>query len=70
LGIKWGAAFFGWLTATGTALILTAIATAAGAALGVANTSDDAGRSPTRSQAAQIPAPRRPPGSSAPSWPS
>jgi hypothetical protein len=34
-GIKWGAAFFGWLTATGTAVILTAVLAAAGAAVGV-----------------------------------
>jgi hypothetical protein len=34
-GIKWGAAFFGWLTATGTAVILTAVVLAAGAAVGV-----------------------------------
>jgi hypothetical protein len=36
-GIKFGAAFFGWLTATGTAVLLTAIAAAAGTAVGVAN---------------------------------
>jgi hypothetical protein len=35
-GIKWGSAFFGWLTATGTAVILTAVLVAAGAAVGVA----------------------------------
>src|SRR3712207_6518131 len=35
-GIKWGAAFFGWLTATGTAVILTAVLVAAGTAVGVA----------------------------------
>src|SRR3954452_13559355 len=34
-GIKWGSAFFGWLTATGTAVILTALLVAAGAAVGV-----------------------------------
>src|ERR671939_450851 len=33
-GIKWGSAFFGWLTATGTAVILTALLVAAGAAVG------------------------------------
>lgn len=38
-GIKWGSAFFGWLTATGMALLLTALASAAGAAVG-ANTSE------------------------------
>ena len=35
-GIKWGSAFFGWLTATGTAVILTALLAAAGTAVGVA----------------------------------
>ena len=34
-GIKWGSAFFGWLTATGTAVILTGLLVAAGAAVGV-----------------------------------
>src|SRR3954451_1222837 len=34
-GIKFGSAFFGWLTATGTALLLTALLAAAGAAVGV-----------------------------------
>ena len=41
-GIKWGSAFFGWLTATGTAVILTAVLVAAGAAVGV-STGTDAG---------------------------
>ena len=36
-GIKWGSAFFGWLTATGTAVILTALLAGAGTAIGVAN---------------------------------
>ena len=35
VGIKWGAAFFGWLTALGLAVLLTAIAAAVGAAVGV-----------------------------------
>ena len=34
-GIKWGSAFFGWLTATGTAVILTALFAAVGAAVGL-----------------------------------
>jgi hypothetical protein len=38
-GVKVGSAFFGWLTATGMAVLLTALAAAAGAALGLA-TSD------------------------------
>ena len=33
-GFKFGSAFFGWLTATGTAVILTALVAAIGAALG------------------------------------
>ncbi|WP_454051517.1 hypothetical protein [Cellulomonas sp. Marseille-Q8402] len=36
-GIKIGSAFFGWLTATGTAVLLTALAAAAGTAVGIAN---------------------------------
>jgi amino acid transporter len=36
-GVKIGAAFFGWLTATGTAVLLTALASAIGAAVGLAN---------------------------------
>ncbi len=35
-GIKVGSAFFGWLTATGTAVLLTALLAAAGTAVGVA----------------------------------
>ena len=33
-GIEWGSAFFGWLTATGTALLLTAIVAVVGAVAG------------------------------------
>ena len=39
-GIKWGSAFFGWLTATGTAVILTAVLLAAGATVGIATGAD------------------------------
>lgn len=35
-GIKFGSAFFGWLTATGMAVLLTALLAAGGAAVGVA----------------------------------
>ncbi|HSP53640.1 MAG TPA: hypothetical protein VLO00_12165 [Cryobacterium sp.] len=38
-GIKWGSAFFGWLTATGIAVILTALVAATGAAIGLGETS-------------------------------
>jgi amino acid transporter len=34
-GIKFGSAFFGWLAATGTAVILTALVAATGAAIGL-----------------------------------
>ena len=34
-GVKWGSAFFGWLTATGTAVLLVALLSAAGAAVGL-----------------------------------
>jgi hypothetical protein len=36
-GIRWGAAFFGWLSANGLAVILIALLSAAGVALGLAN---------------------------------
>ncbi|GAA5128725.1 hypothetical protein [Pseudonocardia adelaidensis] len=36
-GIRWGSAFFGWVTATGMAALLGALAAAAGAALGLVN---------------------------------
>ncbi|MCW2758711.1 MAG: hypothetical protein JWO46_2457, partial [Nocardioidaceae bacterium] len=37
-GMKFGSAFFGWLTATGTAVLLTALVAAAGAAVGLGAT--------------------------------
>ena len=42
-GIKWGAAFFGWLSANGFAVILVALLSAAGVALGLADGLDTAG---------------------------
>ena len=39
-GIKVGSAFFGWLAATGMAVLLTALVTAAGTAVGLANNAD------------------------------
>lgn len=39
-GIKVGSAFFGWLAATGMAVLLTALAAAAGAAVGLATDTD------------------------------
>jgi hypothetical protein len=39
-GIKWGSAFFGWLTAMGMGVLLTALVAAAGTAVGVASGTD------------------------------
>ena len=41
-GIKWGAAFFGWLSANGLAVVLVALLSAAGLALGLAQNVDTA----------------------------
>jgi len=41
-GIKWGAAFFGWLSANGLAVLLVALLSAAGVALGLAQGVDSA----------------------------
>lgn len=41
-GIKVGSAFFGWLTATGTAVLLTALVAAAGTAVGLSTGTDPA----------------------------
>lgn len=41
-GMKFGSAFFGWLTATGTAVILTALLAATGTAVGLGNQVDPA----------------------------
>lgn len=41
-GMKFGACFFGWLTATGMAVLLTGLLAAAGAGLGLANDVDPA----------------------------
>jgi MFS family permease len=49
-GIKWGAAFFGWLTANGLAVILVAILSAAGVALGLANNVDTADEAAQKAQ--------------------
>ncbi|WP_404442910.1 hypothetical protein LG315_08525 [Microbacterium marinum] len=39
-GMKFGSAFFGWLTATGTAVLLTALLAATGTAVGLGNQVD------------------------------
>jgi hypothetical protein len=41
-GLNWGSAFFGWLVAIGVATLLTAILSAAGAAIGLTKTSPSA----------------------------
>lgn len=51
-GIKWGAAFFGWLSANGFAVILIALLSAGGVALGLANHVDTADKAAR--QASQI----------------
>ena len=40
-GIKWGSAFFGWLTAAGTAVLLTALLSAVGAGVGLSTAGGD-----------------------------
>ena len=44
-GIKWGAAFFGWLSANGLNVILLALATAGGAAVGITQSTTSEARS-------------------------
>jgi hypothetical protein len=39
--IRWGSAFFGWVTAMGMVALISALATAAGAALGLVNPTAD-----------------------------
>jgi hypothetical protein len=51
-GMKFGAAFFGWLTATGMAVLLTALVAAIGAAFGL---STDTSLSEATNQASQDP---------------
>lgn len=43
-GINWGAAFFGWLVAVGIAALLTALLSAAGAAIGLTEVSESEAR--------------------------
>ena len=44
-GFNWGAAFFGWLVAVGITALLTALLSAAGAAIGLTQLSDSEARS-------------------------
>jgi hypothetical protein len=52
-GVKVGSAFFGWLTATGTAVLLTALVAAAGAAVGLGLSGDVNSAANAASQNAQ-----------------
>ena len=52
-GIKWGAAFFGWLSANGLAVILLAILSAAGVAFGLSQAGNQAAN-PSAGQAQTI----------------
>ena len=45
-GMKFGSCFFGWLTASGTAVLLAALATGIGAALGLSRNVGAVGTSP------------------------
>jgi hypothetical protein len=45
-GINWGAAFFGWLVAVGVAALLTGLLAAAGAAIGLTESSSEARSAP------------------------
>jgi hypothetical protein len=53
-GIKWGAAFFGWLSANGLAVILIAVLSAAGVALGLAQGVDTADEAAEQAEAIGI----------------
>lgn len=52
-GIKWGSAFFGWLTAAGTAILVTALLSAIGTAVGLASLSGTAEAETTARQNAE-----------------
>jgi len=49
-GMKFGSCFFGWLTASGTAVLLAALATGIGAALGLSRNVGAVGTSPAQTQ--------------------
>jgi hypothetical protein len=49
-GMKFGSCFFGWLTASGTAVLLAALVTGVGAALGLSRQVEQAGASPAQTQ--------------------
>ena len=49
-GMKFGSCFFGWLTASGTAVLLAALVTGVGAALGLSRNVQEAGASPAQTE--------------------
>jgi hypothetical protein len=49
-GMKFGSCFFGWLTASGTAVLLAALVTGVGAALGLSQDVEAAGTSPEQTE--------------------
>jgi hypothetical protein len=49
-GMKFGSCFFGWLTASGTAVLLAALVTGVGAALGLSRTVDVTNPSPAQTE--------------------
>jgi hypothetical protein len=49
-GMKFGSCFFGWLTAMGTAVILAALVTGVGAALGLSRELETAGTTPQQTE--------------------
>jgi hypothetical protein len=53
-GIKWGAAFFGWLAANGLNVILVALLAAAGAAIGLTQTTPQEATDRASSQASTV----------------
>jgi len=53
-GLNWGSAFFGWLVAIGVASLLTAILSAAGAAIGLTGTSPSQAGSQASSNAGTV----------------
>ena len=49
-GMKFGSCFFGWLTASGSAVLLAALVTGVGAALGLSRNVQEAGTSPAQTE--------------------
>jgi hypothetical protein len=49
-GMKFGSCFFGWLAASGTAVLLAALVTGVGAALGLSRNVETAGTSPAQAE--------------------